>query len=65
MRFFLALLVDGALGGVVLGWGLAGAKGGACFGVLGFAVVWNRLVLRQLVGRSLISLIMVTFGSVW
>jgi len=45
-----------------LGWGLAGATGGACFGMLGFAVVWNRLVLRRLVGRPLISLIMVTFG---
>src|SRR5262245_65231241 len=101
MRFFLALLVDGALAGLVyavialafvivykasrvinfslgewvmlgsrlvaaglhgLGLGLAGAAGGACAGMVGFAVVWNRLVLRRLVGRLLISLIMVTLG---
>jgi branched-chain amino acid transport system permease protein len=101
VRFFLALLVDGALAGVVyavialafvivykasrvinfslgewvmlgsrlvaaglygLGLGLAGAAGGAFAGMVGFAVVWNRLVLRRLVGRPLISLIMVTLG---
>jgi branched-chain amino acid transport system permease protein len=101
MRFFLALLVDGALAGVVyalialafvivykasriinfslgewvmlgarltaaglheLGLGLAAAAGGACAGMVGFAIMWNRLVLRRLVGRPLISLIMVTLG---
>lgn len=101
MRFFLALLVDGALAGVVyalvalafvivykasriinfsLGeWvmlgarltalglhqftlGLAGAAAGASVGMVGFAVVWNRIVLRRLVGRPLIALIMVTLG---
>ena len=101
MRFFLALLVDGALAGLVyalvalafvivykasriinfslgewvmlgsrltaaglyqFGWGLAGAAGGACVGMVGVAVLWNRLVLRRLVGRPLISLVMVTLG---
>jgi len=101
MRFFLALLVDGALAGVVyavvavafvivykasriinfslgewvmlgsrltaaglyqLGWSLGASIVGACVGLLGFAVAWNRLVLRRLVGRPLISLIMVTLG---
>ncbi|HTY78896.1 MAG TPA: branched-chain amino acid ABC transporter permease [Candidatus Bathyarchaeia archaeon] len=101
MRFFLALLVDGALAGVVyalvalafvivykasriinfslgewvmlgarltalglhqFAWGLAGAAGGACAGMVGLAIVWNRIVLRRLVGRPLIALIMVTLG---
>ena len=101
MRFFLALLVDGALAGIVyalvavafvivykasrvinfslgewvmlgarltavglhqLAWGLGGAAGGACAGMVGFAVVWNRIVLRRLVGKPLIALIMVTLG---
>ena len=101
MRFFLALLVDGALAGVLyalvavafvivykasrvinfslgewvmlgarltavglhqLAWGLGGAAGGACAGMVGFAVVWNRIVLRRLVGKPLIALIMVTLG---
>jgi len=101
MRFFLALLVDGALAGIVyalvavafvivykasrvinfslgewvmlgarltavglhqLAWGLGGAAGGACAGMVGFAVVWNRIVLRRLMGKPLIALIMVTLG---
>ena len=101
MGFLLALLIDGALAGVVyalvalafvivykasriinfslgewvmlgarltalglhqLAWGLAGAVGGACAGMVGFAIVWNRIVLRRLVGRPLIALIMVTLG---
>src|SRR5262249_50242848 len=101
MRFFLALLVDGALSGIVyallavafvvvykasrvinfslgewvmlgarltvvglhqLAWGLGGAAGGACAGMVGFAVVWNRIVLRRLMGKPLIALIMVTLG---
>jgi len=101
MRFFLALLVDGALAGIVyalvalafvivykasriinfsigewvmlgarltavglhqLAWGLGAAAGGACAGIVGFAVVWNRIVLRRLVGKPLIALIMVTLG---
>lgn len=101
MQFFLALLVDGALAGIVyalvalafvivykasriinfslgewamlgarltavglhqLAWGLGGAAAGACAGMVGFAVVWNRSVLRRLVGQPLIALIMVTLG---
>jgi len=101
MRFFLALLVDGALAGIVyalvalafvivykasriinfslgewvmlgarltavglhqLAWGLGAAAAGACAGMVGFAVVWNRIVLRRLVGKPLIALIMVTLG---
>ena len=101
MLYFVALLVDGALAGLVyalvalafvivykasrtinfalgewvmlgsrlaatavhaLGLGLAGATGVAGVGMVGFAVAWNRAVLRRLVGRPLISLIMVTLG---
>jgi len=101
MRFFLALLVDGVLAGIVyalvavafvivykasrvinfslgewvmlgarltavglhqLAWGLGGAAGAACAGMVGFAVVWNRIVLRRLMGKPLIALIMVTLG---
>jgi branched-chain amino acid transport system permease protein len=45
-----------------LAWGLGGAAGGACAGMVGFAVVWNRIVLRRLMGKPLIALIMVTLG---
>ena len=45
-----------------LAWGLGGAAGGACAGMVGFAVVWNRIVLHRLVGKPLIALIMVTLG---
>ena len=101
MRFFLSLLVDGALAGAIyalialafvivyktsrminfalgewamvgsrlaaaglhpLGLGLPGAVGVACAGMVAFAVGFNRLVLRRLVGRPTIALIMVTLG---
>ena len=101
MRFFVALLVDGALAGAIyalialgfvvvykasrvinfalgewlmlgallvavgayrLALGLPGALLAACVGMIGFAVLFNRLVLRRLVGRPVVSLIMVTLG---
>lgn len=46
----------------VLGFGLAGALGFACAGMVALALGFNRLILRRLVGRPLISLIMVTLG---
>jgi branched-chain amino acid transport system permease protein len=42
--------------------GLAAALGGACAGMMALALAFNRVVLRPLVGRPLISLIMVTLG---
>jgi len=45
-----------------LGLGLAGAVAFGCAGIVAVAVVFNRLVLRRLVGQPLISLIMVTIG---
>ena len=42
--------------------GLAGAFGAASAGMVAVALAFNRLVLRHLVGRPLISLIMVTLG---
>ena len=42
--------------------GLAGAIGAASAGMVVVALAFNRLVLRHLVGRPLISLIMVTLG---
>jgi branched-chain amino acid transport system permease protein len=99
--FFLALLVDGALAGVLyalialafvvvykssrminfalgewmmlgsrlvamglqpLGLGLAGAVAWACAGMVACALVFNRVVLCRLVGRPLISLLMITLG---
>ena len=101
MLFFVSLLVDGVLAGVVyapivlafvvvykasrminfalgewamvasrlvatgmhaLGLGLASALGVACAGMVALALVFNRVVLRRLTGRPLISLIMVTLG---
>ena len=46
----------------VLGLGVAGAIGFGCAGMVAFAVGFNRFILRQLVGRPLIALIMVTIG---
>ena len=46
----------------VVGLGLAGAVLAACGGMAGLGLGFNRLVLRPLVGRPLISLIMVTLG---
>jgi branched-chain amino acid transport system permease protein len=45
-----------------LGLGLVGALGFGCAGMIALAMGFNRLVLRQLVGHSLIVLIMVTIG---
>jgi branched-chain amino acid transport system permease protein len=42
--------------------GLPGALLAACAGMIAFAVLFNRLVLRRLVGRPVVSLIMVTLG---
>lgn len=57
---FAARLV--AVGFHGLGLGLAGSLGFAWAGMVGFAAVWNRLVLRHLIGQRLIALIMVTIG---
>jgi branched-chain amino acid transport system permease protein len=45
-----------------MGLGVAAALGSACAAMVALALVWNRAVLRRLVGRPLISLIMVTLG---
>jgi branched-chain amino acid transport system permease protein len=42
--------------------GPAGAVGAACAGMIALALGFNRLVLRHLVGRPVISLIMITLG---
>lgn len=57
---FAAVLV--ATGVHAMGLGLAGALGSACAGMVALALAFNRLILRRLVGRPLISLIMVTLG---
>jgi branched-chain amino acid transport system permease protein len=44
------------------GLGLVGALGLGCAGMVVLAMAFNRLVLRQLVGSSVIALIMVTIG---
>ncbi len=101
MTFFLALIVDGLLAGVLyaltaLGFvvvyksarminfalgewvmvgallvatglhalqlGLVGSIAAACAGMIGFAMAFNRLVLRRLLVGPLIALIMVTLG---
>ena len=55
-----ALLV--AVGVYRLALGLPGALLAACVAMVGFAALFNRLVLRRLVGRPVVSLIMVTLG---
>jgi branched-chain amino acid transport system permease protein len=99
--FFLALVLDGALAGVLYaligvafvvvykasrminfalgewvmlaaglvaasvhagGLGLGGALAAACVGMIAFATLFNRVVVRPLLGRPLIALIMVTLG---
>jgi branched-chain amino acid transport system permease protein len=45
-----------------LGLGLAGAVGFACAGMTALGLLFNRVVLRRLVGQPLVSLIMVTLG---
>ncbi len=51
-----------ALGLHAMGLGLAGAIGFGCVGMVALAVGFNRLILRQLIGHPLISLIMITIG---
>ena len=53
-------LVGAGIHGLALG--PAGAVGAACAGMVALALGFNRLVLRHLVGRPLISLIMITLG---
>ena len=48
--------------GLHAGFGLLGAVGAACAGMAALAVVFNRVVLRHLAGRPVITLIMVTLG---
>jgi branched-chain amino acid transport system permease protein len=51
-----------AVGLHALGTGLAAAMAGALAGMVVLGLALNRVVLRPLIGRPLISLIMVTFG---
>lgn len=51
-----------ALGLYALGFGLLGALGLACAVTIATAIGFNRVVLRPLVGRPLISVLMVTLG---
>jgi branched-chain amino acid transport system permease protein len=51
-----------ATGLSALGLGLAGALAFACAGMTALGFLFNRVVLRRLVGQPLISLIMVTLG---
>ena len=44
------------------GFGLGGALGLACVGMVALAMAFNRVVLRRLFGQSLLSSIMVTIG---
>jgi branched-chain amino acid transport system permease protein len=55
-----ALLVGAGTHALALGLPLAVLAG--CAGMIAFAALFNRLVLRRLVGRPAISLIMVTLG---
>jgi branched-chain amino acid transport system permease protein len=52
----------GAVGAHRLALGLPGALLAACVAMIGFAALFSRLVLRRLVGRPVVSLIMVTLG---
>jgi branched-chain amino acid transport system permease protein len=51
-----------ASGSHAMGLGLVGAVGLGCAGMMVLAVVFNRVILRPLVGQPAISLIMVTIG---
>ena len=55
-----ALLVAAGVSRLALG--LPVALLAACAGMIAFAALFNRLVLRRLVGRPVVSLIMVTLG---
>src|SRR6267143_1682367 len=59
VRFFAALVVDGALAGAL--YALVALAVG-CAGMAGLGVAFNRVVLRRLVGQPVISVIMVTIG---
>jgi branched-chain amino acid transport system permease protein len=45
-----------------VGLGLAGALAGACLGLVALSLLFNRVVVRRLAGRPLITLVMVTLG---
>jgi len=51
-----------AAGSHAFGLGLGGALGVACVGAVAVAIAFNRVVLRRLFSRSLLTLIMVTIG---
>jgi len=51
-----------AVGTHGLGLGAAGAIGAACAGMVALALLFNRVVLRRMAGRSLIALLMATLG---
>ena len=51
-----------ATGLYVVGLELPGSIGAACAATIGLAIAFNRLVLYHLVGRPLVSVIMVTLG---
>ena len=51
-----------ATGAHAMGLGVAGAMGSACVGMVAVALAFDRVVLRPMVGRPLISVIMVTLG---
>src|SRR5688572_3129648 len=51
-----------ATGAAPMGLGLAGGLAFASAGMVAIAIAWNRVVLQRMVGRSLISMIMVTIG---
>ena len=53
-----------AAGFYAMGLGLAAALASACAGMVALGFVFNRVVLRRLVGRPLISLIMSHSASV-
>ncbi len=58
------MLASGLAAGAAhaLGLGLVGSLAGACLGMVGLGLGFNRLVLRRLIGQPLIALIMVTLG---
>jgi branched-chain amino acid transport system permease protein len=51
-----------AAGSHGFGLGLGGALGVACVGAVAVAIAFNRVVMRRLLNRSLLTLIMVTIG---
>ena len=51
-----------ATGAAPMGLGLGGALAFASAGMVAIAIAWNRVVLQRMIGRPLISMIMVTIG---